>query len=146
MTGRKPPRRHGSTSNSVTELEVSRALNDLGITKDVNAYAQTRYDSCMVYCHLPLLRRGRSYSLNEPNSMGMFTNAELLPSLKYVISDGERTKLFLTNIIHFAPFKSSVNVYNTHANLIASVGDFFGHHLTYEDSFFVYLPLAHAVD
>jgi hypothetical protein len=39
---------------------------------------------------LPLLRRGRSYSLNEPNSVGIFTNAELLPTLlKYLISDSE---------------------------------------------------------
>ena len=59
---------------------------------------------------------------------------------------GKRTKLFLTADVHFAPFKSSINVYNTHANLIASVWALLGHHLTYEDSFFVYLTLAHALE
>ena len=106
VSSKSPRRRHGSTSNSVTtcitELkeaisEVSRALIHLGIPKDVNAYAQTRYDSCMVCCHLlPLVRRQRSYSLNEPNSVGIFTNAELLPTLlKYVISDGEANQTIL---------------------------------------------------
>ena len=34
----------------------------------------------------------------------------------------------------------------THAHHIASVGAVLGHHLTYEDSFLVYLPLAHAME
>ena len=53
---------------------------------------------------LPLLRRGRSYSLKEPNSSAYsrITNAELLSILlKYVISE------FLTAYGHFALFKSS---------------------------------------
>jgi hypothetical protein len=50
---------------------------DLGITKDdlFNAHAQTSLGHCL-----------GEYSLNEPNSVGIFTNAELLPTLlKYVI-------------------------------------------------------------
>ena len=90
---------------------MSRALIDLGITKDnvFNAYSdqsEQASHSCMVsrLCGhlLPLFRRGRSYLLNEPNFVGIFTNSELLPILlRYVIS------VFLTAYVHFAPFKSS---------------------------------------
>ena len=89
----------GSASNSVqypsfTDLKetiskVSRDLIDLGITKDdvLNSYAhwQTRYVTpAWSAVH------GRPFSLNllkGQNSIGIFTSAELLPTLpKYVIS------------------------------------------------------------
>jgi hypothetical protein len=42
-----------------------------------------------IACLLPLGEEGLT-SLNEPNSVGVFTDAELLPiPLKYVISDDE---------------------------------------------------------
>ena len=76
----------------------------------------------------------------RPNSVGIFTNAELLPTLlKYVISKVKRTKLFLT-VIRSLRAIQVFNVCNTHTNLIASVdvvNVFLGHHLTYEDNFLV---------
>ncbi|KAF8800344.1 long-chain-fatty-acid-CoA-ligase [Phlegmacium glaucopus] len=93
--------------------EVARALIDLGITKDdvFNVYAQTSLNwqlmalSCatisttIATAYDTLGEEGLTHSLNEPNSVGIFTNAELLPTLlkvlpqtpsvKYVIYDGE---------------------------------------------------------
>ena len=98
--------------------------------------------SCMVCA--PLLRRGRPYSLKEPNSVSIFTNAELLPTLlQYVISDGGAKQSILDGIrsLHII---QAFNVCITHANLIASVGGvnvLHGHRLTYEDGFLVELVL-----
>ena len=71
-------------------------------------------ESCMVWYLLPLLRRGRSYSLNEPNSIGIFTNVELLPTpLKCVISDGEANQTILKSILR--AIQVFFNVCITHA-------------------------------
>ena len=71
---------------------------------------------------LPLLGRGRSYSLNDPNCVGIFTNTELLPTfLKYVTSDGEANETILDSTRSLR----AIQVFNlrvTHANLIAPVG------------------------
>jgi long-chain acyl-CoA synthetase len=128
------------TERKETISEVSRALTG----KDDVHPDQVRH-SCMDYGSLlPLLRRGGSYSLNKPNSVGIFTNAELLPTLlKYVISDSEANQTILDSI----PSLRAIQVFNvciTHANLIASVGAvnvLLGHHLTYEDSSFVELAM-----
>ena len=117
----------------------------MGIPKDVNAYAQTRYDSCMVCCHLlPLLRRRRSYSLNKPNPVGIFTNTELLPTLlKYVISDGEANQTILDSIRSLRA-NQVFNQCMQHSCQPLRIR--LSHHLIYEDSFFVYPPLAHALE
>ena len=73
--------------------------------------------SCMLCGHLlvlPLPRRGRSFPFNQPNSVGIFTEAALIPISSPMV---KRTKLFLTAYVHFAPFKSST-LCITHANLI----------------------------
>lgn len=143
---------------------------------------------------------GLSHSLNEPNCVGIFTNAELLPvlarvlantpSVKYVIYDGEPSSTLLGSI---SGAREGVKVYSidefralgkgkpteplearrpkpedtacimytsgstgapkgviiSHSNLIASVGAvkiILGHHLTSEDTFLAYLPLAHVLE
>ena len=143
---------------------------------------------------------GLTHSLNEPNCVGLFTNAELLPTLhrvlantptvKYVIFDGEPTQA-LVDDLHGV--RETIQVYSldklreigrdkpvqpledrrpkpetvacimytsgstgkpkgviiTHANLVSSVAAvriLLGHHLTYEDSFLAYLPLAHVLE
>ena len=49
-----------------------------------------RLDTSYIVCGHLLQRQGRPCSLNKFNSVGLFANAELLPTLlKYVISDGE---------------------------------------------------------
>jgi long-chain acyl-CoA synthetase len=142
---------------------------------------------------------GLTHSLNEPNSVGIFTNAELLPTLlkvlpntpsvKYVVYDGEANQTTIDSICSLRaiqvfgikelreigkskpveilqsrlPKKEDMalimytsgstgapkGVCITHANLVASVGAvklLLGHHLTYEDSFLAYLPLAHVLE
>ena len=143
---------------------------------------------------------GLAHSLNEPNCVGLFTNAELLPTLqrvlartpsvKYVVFDGEPSQSVLDKI---NAVRDSIQVYSldklreigraesmdavqarrpkpedlalimytsgstgapkgvciTHANLVASVGSVYvllGHHLTYDDSYLAYLPLAHVLE
>jgi long-chain acyl-CoA synthetase len=143
---------------------------------------------------------GLAHSLNEPQCIGLFTNAELLPTLhrvlaktptvKYVVFDGEPTQAVVDNL---RSVRDSIEVYSldklreigrgqsldlletrlpkpdtmalimytsgstgapkgvciTHSNLVASVGSVYvllGHHLTYEDSYLAYLPLAHVLE
>ena len=193
--------------------EVSRAFIDMGITKDdvFNVYAQTSVNwqiialSCasistaIATAYDTLGEEGLTHSLQEPNSVGIFTNAELLPTLltvlpqtpsvKYVIYDGEAKQTIIDSIRSLRaievlsisevreigktkpvdilesrlPKKEDValimytsgstgapkGVCITHANLVASVGAVYlllGHHLTYEDTFLAYLPLAHVLE
>jgi long-chain acyl-CoA synthetase len=143
---------------------------------------------------------GLAHSLNEPNCVGLFTNAELLPTLqkvlartpsvKYVVFDGEPSQSIVDDL---HSVRESIQVLSigklreigksqpveglearlpkkedlalimytsgstgapkgvciTHANLVASVGSVYallGHHLTYEDSYLAYLPLAHVME
>ena len=142
---------------------------------------------------------GLTHSLNEPESVGIFTNAELLPTLlkvlantpsvKYVIYDGEADQTILESIRSLRAIQilniselreigktKSVDILQsrlpkkedmalimytsgstgapkgvciTHANLVASVGAVYvllGHHLTKDDTFLAYLPLAHVLE
>ncbi len=143
---------------------------------------------------------GLAHSLNEPNCVGLFSNAELLPTLlrvlartpavKYVVFDGKPDQALIDNL---HSVRDSIEIYSldklreigkalsrdtldarlpkpddlalimytsgstgapkgvciTHANLIASVGSVYhllGHHLTYDDSYLAYLPLAHVLE
>lgn len=143
---------------------------------------------------------GLTHSLNEPNCVGLFTNAELLgtlhnvlsstPTVKYVVYDGDAKPEVLANI---RKIRDTIKVFSitdlrelgrtksteslaarlpkkdtmalimytsgstgapkgvciTHGNLIASVGAVYtllGHHLSYEDSYLAYLPLAHVLE
>lgn len=143
---------------------------------------------------------GLAHSLNEPNCVGLFTNAELLPTLqrvlgrtpnvKYIVFDGEPSQDIIEKI---KAVRDTIQVYSldklrelgraesvetvqsrrpkpedlalimytsgstgapkgvciTHANLISSVGSvnvLLGHHLTYDDSYLAYLPLAHVLE
>jgi long-chain acyl-CoA synthetase len=143
---------------------------------------------------------GLTHSLNEPNCIGLFTNAELLPtlhkvlantpSIQYIVFDGEPSK-DIVDRIHAV--RDTIQIFSldklreigralpldaldarrptadslalimytsgstgapkgvsiTHANLVASVGSVYkllGHHLTYEDSYLAYLPLAHVLE
>ncbi|KAF5334972.1 hypothetical protein D9611_009928 [Ephemerocybe angulata] len=194
--------------------EVARALLHLGVTdKDVfNIYAQTSANwqlmahacgsisTTIATAYDTLGEDGLAHSLNEPDCVGLFTNAELLPTLlrvlprtpavKYIIFDGEPTQQLVDNL---HAVRESIQVFSldklrelgrdkpsegiearrpkpetvacimytsgstgnpkgvviTHANLVASVGAvrvLLGHHLTYEDSFLAYLPLAHVLE
>ena len=90
---------------SFTELneEVSRALIDLGITKN-----DTLSHSCMVCSHLPLL------SLFEPNSVGIYTNASQICHLRWWSESNYSWQ-------HTFKFTSCHSSFQPHANLIASV-------------------------
>ncbi|KAF5347312.1 hypothetical protein D9756_009932 [Leucocoprinus leucothites] len=194
--------------------EIGRGLLELGISADevFNVYAQTSPNwqlmahGCasvsitIATAYDTLGEEGLAHSLNEPNCVGIFTNAELLPvvarvipktpSLKYVIYDGEATTKVLDSL---AAARNDVKVYSinqlrdlgkdkpteplearrpkpenvacimytsgstgapkgviiTHGNLVASVGAvkvLLGHHLTLDDSFLAYLPLAHVLE
>ncbi|KAF4611844.1 hypothetical protein D9613_003770 [Agrocybe pediades] len=193
--------------------EVGRALIHLGVaTEDVfNVYAQTSpnwqimahacaaISTTIATAYDTLGEEGLAHSLNEPGCIGLFTNAELLPTLlkvlpltpavKYIVFDGEPTQS-LVDSLHSV--RESIQVFSldklreigrtqpdvpesrrpkpddlalimytsgstgnpkgvciTHANLIASVGSVYvllGHHLTYEDSYLAYLPLAHVLE
>jgi long-chain acyl-CoA synthetase len=142
---------------------------------------------------------GLTHSLNEPSCIGLFTNAELLPtvlkvlpktpSIKYVVYDGDAKQSILDDIRGVRDIKvfsitelrdlgrakpleplearrpkpdtmacimytsgstgNPKGVCITHSNLVASVGAVYtllGHHLTYEDSYLAYLPLAHVLE
>ncbi|KAF8154265.1 long-chain-fatty-acid-CoA-ligase [Crassisporium funariophilum] len=194
--------------------EVARALLHLGVTKDdvFNIYAQTSpnwqlmshacasISTTIATAYDTLGEDGLTHSLNEPNCIGLFTNAELLPTLhkvlaktpavKFVVFDGEPTQAIVDDL---HSVRESIQVFSitklreigrdkptdglearlpkkedmalimytsgstgapkgvciTHANLIASVGAVYhllGHHLTYEDSYLAYLPLAHVME
>ena len=93
---------------------------------------------------LPLLRPGRSYSLNEPKSVGIFVNAELLPTLlKYVISDDEVNLWKLFDSIRSL---RAIQVFNACITLMPTSSRPFnvllGHHPTYEDSVLVELVMS----
>ncbi|KJA24888.1 hypothetical protein HYPSUDRAFT_183200 [Hypholoma sublateritium FD-334 SS-4] len=194
--------------------EIARALISLGITKDdvFNVYAQTSPNwqlmahACasistpIATAYDTLGEDGLAHSLNEPNCVGLFSNAELLPTLlrvlartptvKFVVFDGQPGQALIDNL---HSVRESIEVYSldklreigkalsrdtldarlpkpedlalimytsgstgapkgvciTHANLIASVGSVYhllGHHLTYDDSYLAYLPLAHVLE
>jgi long-chain acyl-CoA synthetase len=143
---------------------------------------------------------GLTHSLNEPNCVGVFTNADLLgtlknvlpntPSVRFIIYDGEAKPSLLDDIRNIRenvvilsidelgeigaaqskeglkerrPSKDDValimytsgttgapkGVVLTHGNVIASVGAVYtllGHHLTADDTFLAYLPLAHILE
>ncbi|KAF8828882.1 hypothetical protein HHX47_DHR3000962 [Lentinula edodes] len=143
---------------------------------------------------------GLTHSLNEPESVGLFTNAELLPtlykvlantpSIKFVVYDGEPSENLVGDI---NAVRESIQVFSideirelgkskpteplrarlpkpetmacimytsgstvppkgvcvTHANLVASIGAVYkllGPHLTYDDTYLAYLPLAHVLE
>ncbi|KAF8651078.1 hypothetical protein AX16_004940 [Volvariella volvacea WC 439] len=194
--------------------EVARGLLDLGITtNDVfNIYAQTSpnwqlmahgcaaISTTIATAYDTLGESGLAHSLNEPECIGLFTNAELLPTLykvlaqtptvKYVIYDGEANSKLVDDlhavredirVVHIDKLReigrskpkepleerrpkpdtlacimytsgstgNPKGVCITHGNLIASVGAVYkllGHHLTYDDTFLAYLPLAHVLE
>ncbi|KAH9476805.1 Long-chain-fatty-acid--CoA ligase 2 [Psilocybe cubensis] len=194
--------------------EVARALVHLGITGgDVfNVYAQTSpnwqimahaivsISVIMATSYDTLGEDGLAHSLNEPECVALFTNAELLPTLhrvlaktptiKYIVFDGEPSQAVIDDLHSVRetlkifsldklreigrtlstetlrgrrpkPDDLAMIMYTsgstgppkgvciTHSNLIASVGAVYvliGHHLTYDDSYLAYLPLAHVME
>nr|GAT48813.1 long-chain-fatty-acid-CoA ligase [Mycena chlorophos] len=194
--------------------EVARGLVDIGITtEDVfNIFSQTSLNwqliqhacssisTTIATAYDTLGPAGLTHSLNEPNCVGLFTNAELLstlvkvipntPSVKYIVFDGEPSPKVLASISESRPDIQVLTIDDlrargralpmsivegrrptsatvscimytsgstgppkgvviTHANLIASIGGvhkLLGHHLTQDDAFLAYLPLAHILE
>ncbi|KAJ7060732.1 long-chain-fatty-acid-CoA-ligase [Mycena amicta] len=107
--------------------EVARGLVDIGITtEDVfNIYAETSLNwqliahacgsisTTIATAYATLGPAGLAHSLNEPNCAGLFTNAELLPTLiqvipntptvKYIVLDGEPSVNVLSSISKVRP-------------------------------------------
>ncbi|KAG6816768.1 hypothetical protein H0H93_007779 [Arthromyces matolae] len=193
--------------------EIARGLVELGVTtEDVfNVYAATSpswqfishactsISTTIATAYDTLGEDGLTYSLNEPDCIGIFTNAELLPTVqkvlaktptvKYVIYDGEASPSILEQIRSIREVKAysitelrelgkdkpteplesrrpkpdttacimytsgttgnPKGVLITHGNLVASIGAVYyhiGHHLSYDDSYLAYLPLAHVLE
>jgi len=193
--------------------EIARAMLHLGITTDdvFNVYAQTSPNwqliahACasistpIATAYDTLGEEGLTHSLNEPSCIGLFTNAELLPtvlkvlpktpSIKYVVYDGDAKHSLLDNLRSVRDIKvfsvtelrelgktkpvdslearrpkpdtmacimytsgstgNPKGVSITHRNLVASVGAVYtllGHHMSYDDSYLAYLPLAHVLE
>ncbi|KAJ7047989.1 long-chain-fatty-acid-CoA-ligase [Mycena amicta] len=86
--------------------EVARGLVDIGITtEDVfNIYAETR---CVFHpfrrLFPPFSTSGLTHSLNEPNCTGLFTNAELLPTLIKVIPNDPHPPRCFSSITEARP-------------------------------------------
>ncbi|KAJ3727394.1 long-chain-fatty-acid-CoA-ligase [Lentinula raphanica] len=194
--------------------EIARGLVEIGVTSDdvFNIYAQTSVNwqlmahacgsisTTIATAYDTLGESGLTHSLNEPECVGLFTNAELLPtlhnvlsntpSIKFVVYDGEPSTHLVSDI---KAVRESIKVFSldelrslgkskpteplkarlpkpetmacimytsgstgppkgvciTHANLVASVGAVYmllGHHLTYDDTYLAYLPLAHVLE
>ncbi|KAJ6626078.1 long-chain-fatty-acid-CoA-ligase [Mycena sp. CBHHK59/15] len=194
--------------------EIARGLVDLGITADdvFNIYAQTSLNwqlmahacgsisTTIATAYDTLGPAGLTHSLNEPSCVGLFTNAELLPTLltvlsntptvRFVVFDGEPAAKLLAQLKESRPDLSILSIDDlrkrgaplsldtladrrpsastvscimytsgstgtpkgvviTHANLVASVGavrTLLGHHLTMDDAYLAYLPLAHILE
>ncbi|KAJ4471401.1 long-chain-fatty-acid-CoA-ligase [Lentinula aciculospora] len=157
--------------------EIARGLVEIGVTSDAvcNIFSQTRY-AVDVLSYDTLGESGLTHSLNEPGCVGLFTNAELLPtlykvlantpSITFVVYDGEPSDHLVSDI---NAVRESIKVLSiddlrelgngstgppkgvciTHANLVASIGAVYtllGHHLTYDDTYLAYLPLAHVLE
>ncbi|KAG5654015.1 hypothetical protein H0H81_008325 [Sphagnurus paluster] len=102
--------------------DVASALIDLGITTDhvFNVYAQTSINwqlmahacasisTTIATAYDTLGESGLTHSLNEPDCIGLFTNADLLktvskvlpntPNVKYIVYDGEPSPELLASI------------------------------------------------
>ncbi|KAG0702096.1 hypothetical protein DFH29DRAFT_982451 [Suillus ampliporus] len=193
---------------------LARGLLYYQITRDdiFNIYAQTSVNwqlmshACttigipVATAYDTLGESGLTHSLNEPDCVGVFTNAELLvtlknvlpntPSVRFIVYDGDAKSSLLDDIRNVRenvvilsidelrevgagqsedglkerrPSKDDValimytsgttgapkGVVLTHGNVIASVGAVYkllGQHLSNDDTFLGYLPLAHILE
>ncbi|KAF8830716.1 hypothetical protein HHX47_DHR2000845 [Lentinula edodes] len=194
--------------------EIAKGLVQIGVTSDdvFNIFSQTSVNwqlmanacgsisTTIATAYDTLGESGLTHSLNDPECVGLFTNAELLPtlykvlantpSIKLVVYDGEPSENLVGDI---NAVRESIQVFSideirelgkskpteplrarlpkpetmacimytsgstgppkgvciTHANLVASIGAVYkllGHHLTYDDTYLAYLPLAHMLE
>ncbi|KAF8824666.1 hypothetical protein HHX47_DHR8000422 [Lentinula edodes] len=179
--------------------EIARGLVEIGVTSDdvFNIFSQTSVNWQLMAnaCGSISTTIATAY-----DTLGLFTNAELLPtlykvlantpSIKFVVYDGEPSENLVGDI---NAVRESIQVFSideirelgkskpteplrarlpkpetmacimytsgstgppkgvciTHANLVASIGAVYkllGHHLTYDDTYLAYLPLAHVLE
>ncbi|KAF5370975.1 hypothetical protein D9757_009894 [Collybiopsis confluens] len=191
---------HGLVALGVDEGKVFNIYAQTSPNWQLLAHACSSISTTVATAYDTLGESGLTHSLNEPDCVGLFTNAELLPTLsnvladtptvKYVVYDGEPKQDLLDKISGIRegikvisvdqlkqlgkehasedisarlPKPSTLmcimytsgstgppkGVMITHSNLVASIGAVYmllGHHLTYEDTYLAYLPLAHVLE
>ncbi|KAG2145440.1 uncharacterized protein EDB93DRAFT_1241111 [Suillus bovinus] len=190
----------GLLHHQITKDDIFNIYAQTSVNWQLMSHACTTISTPVATAYDTLGESGLTHSLNEPNCVGVFTNADLLttlknvlpntPSVRLIVYDGEAKPSLLDDIRNIRenvvilsidelreigakqseeglaerkPSRDDValimytsgttgapkGVVLTHGNVIASVGAVYtllGHHLSPEDTFLAYLPLAHILE